>query len=449
MALGSRTKAFSLIAGGVASAVVLLPAAAASPPLTTRVSVNSLEEQANGLSAYTPALSADGRYVAFTSAATNLVAGDTNGVIDVFVRDRAGGETTRASVDGGGAQANGESSLPAISGDGRFVAYVSGASNLVQGDTNGSDDVFVRDRVTGATSRVSVSSSGLQANRESMSPAISDDGRYVAFQSGASNLVSGDTNGLFDIFVHDRQSGETTRVSVSSSGVQGNDSSVQPKIGADGRFVAFFSPASNLVAGDTNGNYDAFLHDRATGETSRASVDSDGVQGNSFTFDVDLSDDGRFVAFQSLSTNLVHGDTNNNFDIFVHDFQAGATTRVSVSTGGAEGNNGSYAPAISGDGRFVAFDSFAATLVQPDQNGVTPDVFLHDGVTGTTTLSSVNSQGVQGDLTSRAAALTRGARVVAFRSNSTNLVAGDTNGVDDMFVAAQRPLVSSRSTPPR
>jgi len=169
------------------------------------------------------------------------------------------------------------------------------------------------------TTRVSVDSSGIQGNDHSTNPALSSDGRYVAFRSDATNLVAGDTNGYYDVFVHDRQTGITTRVSVGSSGIQGNDSSFPPAISADGRYVAFRSDATNLVAGDTNGDYDVFVHDRQTGITTRVSVDSSGTESNSYSDDPALSSDGRYVAFKSWATNLVAGDTNERSDIFIRD----------------------------------------------------------------------------------------------------------------------------------
>jgi Tol biopolymer transport system component len=347
---------------------------------TTRISVSSTGGQANGHSG-SPAISADGRYVAFHSAATNLVLGDTNGSEDIFVHDRVTAETARVSVSTGGGQANGGSASPAISADGRYVAFHSWATNLVPGDTNGVDDIFVHDRVTGETARVSVSSDGAQANSDSWSPAISADGCYVAFHSRANNMVPGDTNNAWDIFVHDRATGATSRVSVSSAGAQSNGLSRSASISADGRYVAFSSTAANLVPGDTNGLDDIFVHDRATGETARVSVSSDGAQATGFSqgsFWPAISADGRHVAFSSTATNLVPGDTNDVTDIFVHDRVTGETARVSVSFDGAQATGGeSWWSSISADGRYVAFQSGATNLVLGDTNFVI-DVFVRD-----------------------------------------------------------------------
>jgi Tol biopolymer transport system component len=224
---------------------------------------------------------------------------------------------------------------------------------------------------------VSVASDGTQGNSHSVSPSISADGRYVAFSSLASNLVPGDTNGKQDIFVHDRLTGQTTRVSVASDGTQGNGDSDFASISADGRYVAFSSLASNLVAGDTNGTWDVFVHDRLTGQTTRVSVASDGTQGNEDSIGVEISADGRYVAFTSLASNLVAGDTNGTWDVFVHDRLTGQTTRVSVASDGTEGNGHSlYGLSISADGRYVAFASVASNLVSGDANGGITDAFI-------------------------------------------------------------------------
>jgi Ca2+-binding RTX toxin-like protein len=230
---------------------------------------------------------------------------DTNGTYEIFCHDRQTGQTERVSVASDGTQGNDGSWVTSISADGRFVAFSSMASNLVPGDTNGREDVFVHDRQTGQTERVSVASNGTQGNRDSYAGSISADGRFVVFVSEAANLVQGDTNGTRDIFVHDRQTGRTERVSVASDGTEGNRGSEAPSISADGRFVVFHSEASNLVPGDRNGCADIFVHDRQTGRTERVSMASDGTEGTNYSYDPSISADGRFVAFRSLAINLV------------------------------------------------------------------------------------------------------------------------------------------------
>lgn len=409
--------------------------------ITTRVSVSSAGEQGNGPSGWNAggdsAVSANGRFVAFGSGASNLVTGDTNGFYDCFVHDRETGETTRVSISSTGAQGNERSLRPSSSADGRFVAFFSYASNLVADDTNGGADVFIHDRQSGSTTRVSISSTGAQGNGSSGVPRLSADGRFVAFGSGASNLVLGDTNGQADVFVHDRQTGETTRVSVSSTGAQGNGTSGfqfgANSISTDGRFVAYFSYASTLVAGDTNGTADCFVHDRQTGQTTRVSVSSAGAQGNDHSFDPSVSSDGRFVAFWSWASNLVAGDTNGGADAFVHDRQTGQTTLVSVSSAGAQGTGESWYPSLSADARFVTFSSNASNLVPGDTNGFV-DVFVHDRYTGQTARASVSSAGDQSNGDSSWSLISADGRFVAFWSTATNLVPDDTNGFGDVFV---------------
>jgi Tol biopolymer transport system component len=419
--------------GAISPAFVVLLCATLSAQVTERVSLSTGGALGNDNSDQA-SISADGRYVAFASLATNLVAGDTNGVSDIFVRDRQTGTTVRASVATGGAQADGASYYPSISADGRYVAFLSHATNLVPGDTNGLEEIFVRDRQTGTTERVSVATGGAQADGFSFLPSISADGRYVAFSSTATNLVTGDTNHAEDVFVRDRQIGTTECVSLDSSGVQGNNSSLVCAISADGRYVAFGSFATNLVAGDTNGANDIFVRDRQTGTTERVSVATGGAQGNFGSQNPSISADGRYVAFTSDATNLVPGDTNGREDVFVHDRQAGTTERVSLDSGGAQGNDLSdFSPSISADGRYVAFMSYATNLVPGDTNGVF-DVFVRDRHAGTTERMSVATGGWQGNGTSELPSISANGRYVAFESSATNLVPGDSNGSFDIYV---------------
>jgi len=426
-------------------AVLVLVAEIAHAQTTTRVSVDSSGVQSNHTSQMSVS-SNDGRYVALTSLADNLVQGDTNNAADVFAHDRQTGQTTLVSVDSNGLQGNsgsGELGI-AMSSDARFIAFASYASSLVPNDTNGDWDVFVRDRLLGITEQVSVASNGAGGNNESELGSVSADGRYVTFYSTSTNLVSGDTNGAYDVFVRDRRAGQTTRISVDSNGVQGNAGSLVPSMSEDARIVAFASSSTNLVPGDLNGLQDVFVHDRQTGQTMLVSVDSNGAQANGgeSTYP-SISADGRYVAFESSAHNLVSGDTNGYLDVFVHDRQSGVTERVSVATGGAQGNNGSVRPWISADGRLVAFQSASSNLglgadVNPDW-----DVFVHDRQNGTTELASISSAGVQGNGQSAWASISGDGQFVMFQSRATNLVPGDTNGQDDVFVHDRNPMHST------
>ncbi|MQB02101.1 MAG: hypothetical protein GEU78_17885, partial [Actinobacteria bacterium] len=360
--------------------------------VTSRVSIDSNGVEGNKSSS-SPSLSSDGRYVAFSSHATNLVPGHMNQSVDVFVHDRDTGETTLVSKNSSGSEGDSDSVRPAISADGRYIAFDSFAENLVNGDTNDDPDVFVHDTTTQDTTRVSVNSDGNEANGRSLAPAISADGRFVAFHSFASNL-GGDTNDVRDVFVHDTTTGDTSRVSVRSDGAEGNEYSVWPAISEDGRHVAFFSRASNLVSSDNNDADDVFAHDRETGETTRLSVDGAGTEGNNDSRTPVISGDGRYVSFTSLASNLVPGDTNKESDVFVHDQTSGDTTRISVDSTGIQANSSSTGPALSADARYVAFDSFASNLVADDTNGV-DDVFVHqylpDPPPSTTTTSTTTT----------------------------------------------------------
>ena len=400
--------------------------------VTQRVSVTWRGQQGNGGSNHAM-VSPDGRYVAFQSWARNLVRNDANGIDDIFVRDRLAGTTERVSVASDGTESNGASYSPSISADGRFVAFGSDATNLVAGDTNESADIFVRDRLAGTTERVSVDSSGAEANGLSLFCSISADGRYVVFGSVASNLVATDTNGMPDVFVHDRQTGTTERVSVSSGGEEGNSVAGYGRISDDDRYVAFWSDASNLVPGDTNGFWDVFVRDLQTGTTERVSVDSLGQQGDEDSLNASISADGRFVVFESQADDLVAGDTNATWDVFVHDRSNGTTRRVSVDSAGTQAIGTSWGGWISADGRWVSFFSYSPDLVAGDTNGF-PDIFVRDLQGGTTERVSLTASGGQTNGYSESPTISADGRFVAFLSAGSNLVAGDTNGQEDIFL---------------
>lgn len=440
VAAGSAALVLSTVPAPAVTAVAAPPTGtttgcADSP--TIRASVGPRGRQSDDLS-LEPSISGNGRFVAFTSVATNLVRRDTNDWPDIFVHDRETGRTSRVSIGTDGAQSDGYSSLVSISRTGRFVAFGSLATNLVRRDTNGMPDVFLHDRDTGRTVIISVSSSEEQGkNLGSSHPALSAGGRFVAFVGYPRNLVPGDTNRHPDIFVRDRRAGTTTMVSVSSDGVQANRQSGTysgPDINADGRYVVFESDARTLVPGDDNGFQDVFLHDRSTHTTTRVSVGTDGTQGDNESYWPSISADGRYVAFSSRATNLVEDDDNDAWDVFVRDLETGVTTLESRSTEGAAGNDFSYSPMISGNGRFVTWWSYADNLVADDTNGVS-DVFVRDRATGVTwrvpcapepdgfsILPSIDDRGT----------------FVAFESRARNLVDGDTNRTRDIFVARAR-----------
>ena len=380
-----------------------------------------------------PSVSADGRYVAFYSAASNLVRGDTNHHTDVFVYDRQNEVIERVSVVSDGSQANEDSSAPSISADGRFVAFQSRASNLVPEDTNDAYDIFVFDRQTDTVQCVSPASDGSSADGESLRPSISADSRYVAFSSVASNLVPGDTNGKSDIFVYDRLQRTTERVSLAWDGSEGDDRSLWASVTADGRYVAFYSYASNLIEDDTNDSADAFVFDRQTDTTERVSVASDGSQANDGSFWLTISADGRYVTFDSLASNLVDEDINGTYDIFVFDRESDTIERVSVAWDGSGANFPSYGPSISADGQYVTFHSYASNLV-PDDTNMWQEVFVYDRQSDAIERVSLAGDGSQGNNHSLWASISADGRYVAFESRATNLVPADANARTDVFV---------------
>ena len=414
--------------------LVLVASSTSWAQVTRRISVNTSGGQSNGLSDYS-AISGDGRFVAFRSYSSNLVGGDTNGFRDVFYRGLVSSQTRIASVDSNEVEGNQASGPQSFSGDGGYVAFSSNASNLVAGDTNGQMDVFVRDLVAGTTERVSLSTAGVQGNGPSFNASISGDGRYVVFQSSATNLVSNDTNGVDDIFLRDRVSGTTFRVSLDTIGMQSNGPSESPAISADGNWVAFASGATNLVGGDTNGAYDVFRCGRTGGSMTRISIDpAHASEGNGHSLSPTISADGSCIAFFTLATNLGHViDTNGVQDVICRDLNSNTIELVSQDPGGAVGNGSSGVASISGDGTYVAFESEATNLVSGDTNG-TRDIFVRNRALGTTERVSIATSGAEGNGTSSWPSISADGRYVAFESDATNLVPGDTNGTLDIFL---------------
>ena len=409
-----------------ATSVAATPTLAAShhrEALTQRVSVTNTERQANDSSDST-ALDSTGRYVAFSSAATNLVRGDTNKVTDVFLRDRKKGTTTRVSVTSRGVQGDAESGFGvAISDGGRYVAYLTNAYNLVGQPASAPDqtNIVVRDVRKRTSEQVNVNASGEPANSSVSWPvAISASGRYVAFVSAASNLGHGTSNGE-QVYVRDRQRRTTTRVSLTKAdrpfpnGVSTFDASIS----GDGRYVAF--TADDRVR----------VRDRRTGTTATI---AEGAQPQ-------LGADGRVIAFQSCAADVVPGDVNDECDVFVRDRRRGTTRLVSVSSSGQQADGGSFTGSLSPEGRYVAFTSRATNLVRGDTNAG-DDVFVRDTRRGRTVRVSVGYQGQalgsESEPRSFGGDLSAGGRHVAYRSDAPNLVPDDTNGADDVFVTRVR-----------
>lgn len=400
-----------------------------------RASVDTSGHDANS-SSLDSSISADGRYVAFWSGASDLVSGDGNGHQDVFVRDLRTKHTVRASVDTAGGDANGDSFYPTISGDGRYVAFASRATDLVAGDAGTTEDIFVRDLQAGTTTRVTVDTAGGDANGNTRHARISADGRHVVFASPASDLVSGDGNGAEDVFERDLDAGTTIRASVDTAGGDPNAGSGStggfspPAIDADGSRVVFFSSASDLVPGDGNGLSDMFVRDLSAGTTTRVSVDTAGGDANGPS-DAgggrpSITGDGKVVAFASFAGDLVTGDTNGaGSDVFVRDLAAGTTT---LASGDSHGGSG---PSISDDGRLVSYQ--------------TTQVWVHDLQSGSTALASARYGRAANDI-SGAAALSADGRYVSFHTAASNLANNDGNGGFDVYVrAVSMPTIESIS----
>lgn len=446
-------QALRVALGTFALAGLMVNATAQSTALVSRASgVNGA--LGNGDSPLVGArISGNGQFVVFRSAATNLVAGDTNGHSDVFVRDIATNLTTRVSVASGGIQATGgDSNNPCISADGRYVAFSSSATNLVAGGTSGSH-VFLHDRLTGLTTLVSVASDGVSPGfGTSDSSSIWSDGGTtvkVAFRSTAIDLIPNGTTGS-QVFVREIEPffSTTSLVSVAPDGLtQGNGDSgwVQTAISGDGSTVGFTSSASNLVGTDTNATVsDVFTRNLLTDQTTLISQTTTSLQGLSSSNACALSYDGRIVAFQSYN-NMVNGDNNNVGDVFVRDTNTSTTTRVSIATGvngsqgnGASGNSNGWGIAISGDGSKVLFQSLASNLTAKDTNKK-EDIFLRNRTTNVTTMVSVTpsgglANGSSGGLNTCGVSMSSNGQTMMFASYASNLVGGDTNGKMDVFV---------------
>ncbi|MDM8518666.1 hypothetical protein QUF64_01360 [Anaerolineales bacterium HSG6] len=416
------------------------------------VSISPQGEIGNGES-NRPVISDNGRYIAFESSANNLVSGDTNGLQDIFVYDQILNRITMVSIASNDTRSNGISSYASISGDGRFVGFISTADNLVENDDNRQSDLFIHDMLTKKTEIVSIATDGTQGNKSTFNrSAISSDGRFVAFQSTSTNLIGRDINNVTDIFVRDRQQNITTLASISSEGVQGNGGSLSPSISGDGRFVAFRSFASSLTRGDTNGTFDILVHDRETAETYRVSIAPDGGVSNGNSLDAFIATYGRFVSFQSKATNLTSNDTNGMQDVFLHDMDTEQTTLMSVTSDGVQANRESnqLAP-VSGLGRSTVFQTVANNLVSSDTNGHV-DIFVHDQALQQTDRVSVSTTGEQGRLSSSYPYISANGRYVTFVSEAYNLVSNDDNGKLDIFVydrgqAVAEPTATPTTTP--
>jgi Tol biopolymer transport system component len=401
-----------------------------------RVSTTSTGSQVSG-HAIQASVSADGRYVLFGSDAGGFVAGDTNSSSDVFLKDLKTGELLLISRASDGTLANNQSLNAEFSGDGQSVIFESRASNLVVGDTNTVKDVFHTNLSTGAIARLTTALDGIEARGDSSKPSITSDGRYMVFSSFASNLVLNDTNSQRDIFLRDLVTGALTRVSVGRDGSQSNASSENATLSADGRYVVFESNATNLVGADTNGSTDIFYKDLVTEDVVRLSLSQSGTEANASSLNPRLSANGRYVVFESAASNLVAGDTNGKSDIFRKDLLTGEIARVSVKLDGSEVAGTSSGASISADGRYVLFESQAHDLVGAQADTFT-GIYRKDMLTGA--VIRISGAGLAANGNSSEAKFSADGRFVVFESTATNLVGGDANGAskDIIWVDADR-----------
>jgi Tol biopolymer transport system component len=410
---------------------------------TKRISLDATQDDPDG-SSFGRSVSADGALIAYSSDATDLLADpgiDVNGARDVFVRDRAGGVNILVSVGLDGLSGSGVSPAasgsgePAISANGRYVAFSSDATNLVPGDTNNQRDVFVRDLVSETTTLVSVGNGGQPSNGTSNVPSISADGRYVAFASLGKTLVNGDTNNVADIFVRDTQLGTTKRVNLTAGGAQSlGGASNRPSISADGSRVVYESSATNVVPGDTKGRSLVYLRDRTASTTVRVSTSTTGKVPNHSSYLAAISGDGTQVVFGSLASNLVGGDTNGLADVFAYDVATATRSLVTVGAGGAPADGPSYGRALSFDGRYVAFASDANNFDTDGPQSSSSDVFEVDRDTGDVILITSDSTGAKANGDSFKPAMSADGTILAYRSDATDVVfQSDDNGASDVY----------------
>lgn len=431
--MGSRLVAAVLTTAALTFCVPRAPALA-SHGATTRVSTSASGGGGNGYSRWA-SVSGDGYHVAFSSAATNIVSGDSNGVTDVFVKNLATGQIMRVSVASDGGQANAGSARTAISGDGRLVAFASVASNLVEGDANGLEDVFVHDRQTGQTVRGSVSDDGEEGGQPSTYPSISADGRYVAFET-TGPLVPQDANGTSDVYVRDLIAGRTILVSVADDGGLSQVYAAHPSISADGSRVAFEAWDDSLApGGQPRSTASVYVRDLSIGRTFKASImapDAPVWDVPGYSIFPAISPDGRYVAFSS--TERLLPQPLGPFQMYLTDMTTGRVELASLSYDGQPGNGQTLeGAAVSADGRFVAFYGDATNLVPGDTNQ-TRDVFVRDRQSRTTYRASVSTGGMQSLLGSEFPSISWDGRLVAFESAGNTLTPGDLNAVSDVFV---------------
>jgi Ca2+-binding RTX toxin-like protein len=398
---------------------------------TERVSTDSVGGEANADSSFA-VLSSNGSHILFDSQASSLVGGDTNDVIDVFLKNTQTGETRRVNLDANGEQANGDSHAIAVSDDGTKILFESAASNLVGNDTNGKIDLFLKDLNTGVVTLVSTDEVGEALAEDTSGVALSADGTKVLFNTAA-KVVANDTNDAVDAFVKDLTTGKVVRVSTNSSDAEVIQGGEAVAMSADGTKILFDSDSADLVNDDTNGVRDSFVKDLLTQETIRVSVNANEKETSSANTSHGLSADGTKVLFSSSADNLVSGDTYGFNDIFIKDLQTGEVTRVNTNRYGEEANSVSVDASFSADGTKVLFNSYANNLFDGDNNDQA-DAYVKDLVSGDIVRLSNNAQAVSASGTSMGVSLSADGTKALFVSNATDIV-NDTNNASDIFLS--------------
>ncbi len=438
--LWSRMWALAGEAGFIATCLFTLGPGANAQTCQTSVISNPPAGGWGDSQSLTGAMTPDGKIVVFSSGSTNLIVPDNNIQFDAFWLDRTTGLLLRISVSTAGVQANNNTDALGVSADGQVVLMPSNASNLVPGDNNNTGDIFVHDVPSATTTRVSVSSTGMEADQGAGLSSISGDGQLIVFESYSTNLVPGDTNATADIFLHDRSTGQTTRVSEGIGGGQADYGSIDPSISRDGRWIAYATLATNIVVPDSTGppDLDIVVLDRLSGITRRVTELPSGVQMSGNASEPRTSDDGRFISYTASATNLVPG-VGPGPQIYVWDALTGQTRLASVSNTGVPGTSDSRWSSISGDGRFVAFESFATNL---GGGSALPRIIVHDMLLGTNRVVSVNDAGASANGWNKRASISGDGTHVSFTSMATNLVAGTPFPMNRTYVR------SCAATPP-
>lgn len=406
-----------------------------------RTSQNNTGEPGNGNSFHPQGIASqisdDGRFVVFQSWSTNLPENDTTGFhLDIYVYDRQEGIVELISRIGN-EPANGTSYGAVISGNGQYVAFASYATNLVSGVINDLQDIYIFDRETGTMQRVTHANTSINDFAGSYLGSMTPDGRYLTFTSYSDDIVEPDNNNYTDIFVYDRESNTTEIVSLNNNGEQANESSFSSQISADGRFVTFWSRSTNFVADDNNESTDIFVYDRETDTIELISQSSSGVRANANSHWPIISSTGRYVVFASDADNLVEDDTNQSKDIFLYDRDDNTIELISRHTSGQLGDGDSSTPSISDDGRYITYESYASNLVNDDVNNAS-DVFLFDRVTGSTSLISANETSEQGDAGSITPIIKRDGTLVTFSSEAHNF-----SGVTGFYQTYVKSIITS------